>query len=182
MKIKAGMVAPDFSATDIYNREFRLSDHKGKKIIVSFYRNVSCPFCNRRVHQIMGNNLALQNSGTQLVFLFESSNQKLTQSIFHQGISPWPLIGDPTLTVYKKYGVESSILKSINTLFKADIKQARNDVKSLNLPPNDNETSQNLIPADFLIDENFVVVKAHYGDNIDGHIPLDELKKFANIA
>lgn len=181
MKLKVGALALDFTGIDIYDRVVNLSDYKGKRIILSFYRNVACPFCNRRIHQIMGNNVALQNAGVQMFFLFESSNQKLTQSIFHQGISPWPLIGDPSLSIYKKYGVENSIIKSIATIFKSDIKEARQDVKSLNLPSKDSDASANLIPADFFIDESFVVVNSHYGDNIDGHVPLEELKKFAGI-
>jgi peroxiredoxin Q/BCP len=60
MKLKEGQFAPDFTVTDIYGREIQLSEFKGTKIILGFYRNVSCPFCNRRVHQIMGNNVRLK--------------------------------------------------------------------------------------------------------------------------
>jgi hypothetical protein len=39
----------------------------------------------------------------------------------------------------------------------------------------------NLMPADFLIDENFRIVKAHYGGHLDDHISIDEFKAFAGI-
>lgn len=180
MKFKAGDLALDFKVADIDNQEVSLSDFKGKKIILSFYRNVSCPFCNRRIHQIMGNNLKLKNSGVQLVFLFESSNEKLKSSVFHQGISPWPLIGDPEKTIYKKYGVEQSTLKMMKSMFVANLGQAKKDTKELNLPA-DKDASMNLLPADFLIDENFRIVKAHYGYHLDDHISIDEFKAFAGI-
>jgi peroxiredoxin len=180
MKLKAGDAALDFKGVDIYGNEMSLSDFKGKKIILSFYRNVSCPFCNRRIHQIMGNNLRLKASGVQLVFLFESSNEKLKSSVFHQGISPWPLIGDPQKEIYKRYGVEQSTIKMMKTMFSSNLGQAKKDTKELNLPA-DKDASMNLMPADFLIDENFRIVKAHYGGHLDDHISIDEFKAFAGI-
>ncbi|HAM99188.1 MAG TPA: alkyl hydroperoxide reductase [Marinilabiliales bacterium] len=181
MKLQAGNAALDFVTKDIYGNDVKLSDYRGKKIILSFYRNVSCPFCNRRVHQIMGSNVKLKNAGVQLLFLFESSNEKLSSSVFHQGISPWPLIGDPDKNIYKKYGVEQSTLKMMKTMLVANVGQAKKDTKDLNLPA-DKDASMNLIPADFFIDENFKIVKAHYGKHLDDHVDIEELKVFADIA
>jgi peroxiredoxin len=180
MKLQTGTIAPSFVASDIYGNEVKLSDYKGKKIILSFYRNVSCPFCNRRVHQIMGNNIKLKNAGIQMILMFESSNEKLLSSVLHQGISPWPLIGDPGKKVYGTYGVEQSTLKMMKTMFVANVGQAKKDTKDLNLPE-DKDASMNLIPADFFIDENFKIVKAHYGKHLDDHISIEELKAFAGI-
>jgi thioredoxin-dependent peroxiredoxin len=180
MKLQEGNTALDFTATDIFGKEVKLSDFKGKKIILSFYRNVNCPFCNRRVHQIMGNNMKLKNAGVQLLFLFESSNDKLKSSVFHEGISPWPLIGDPDKKVYRSYGVENSTLKMMKTMFVSSLGQAKKDTKELNLPE-DKDASMNLIPADFFIDENFRIVKAHHGKHLDDHVDFDELKAFAGI-
>lgn len=180
MKLQAGNIAPDFSAKDINGNIVKLSDFRGKKIILSFYRNVSCPFCNRRVHQIMGNNLKLKKSGVQLVFLFESSNQKLSSSVFHQGISPWPIIGDPNKVVYSQYGVERSTIKMMKTMLVSNMWKAKKDTKDLNLPQ-DKDASMNLIPADFFIDENFKIVKAHYGYHLDDNISMEEIKSFAGI-
>ena len=180
MKLTVGKIAPNFTATDIYGSQVRLSDYKGKKIILSFYRNVSCPFCNRRVHRIMGNMVKLRNSGTQLLFLFESSNEKLAKSVLHQGISPWPLIGDSEKKIYKTYGVENSTMKMMRTMVSTNVMLAMQEAKKLNLPK-DKDASMNLIPADFFIDENFKIVKAHYGKHLDDHVDLDELKAFAGI-
>jgi peroxiredoxin len=180
MKLQTGNTALDFVAKDIYGNDVKLSDFKGKKIVLSFYRNVNCPFCNRRVHQIMGNNIRLKNAGVQMVFLFESSNEKLSSSVFHQGISPWPLIGDPNKLVYNQYGIEQSTLKLMKTMLVANIGQAKKEVKDFNLPE-DKDASMNLIPADFFIDENFKIVKAHYGKHLDDHVDIEELKAFAGI-
>lgn len=180
LKLKDGAYALDFTAIDVFGNPVTLSSFKGKKIILSFYRNVNCPFCNRRIHSIMGHNLRLKGSGVQLVLLFESSNKKLSDSVFHQGVSNWPLIGDPTKAVYKKYGVEASLVKTLNTFLNSSIAKAKEDTKSFNLPE-DKDATQTLIPADFFIDENFKIQKAHYGKHIDDHVTIDEILEFAGI-
>lgn len=181
MKLTEGNTAPDFSTEDIYGNEIKLSNFKGNKIILGFFRNVNCPFCNRRVHQIMGNNLKLQQSGIQLVFLFESSSEKLSSSVFHQGISPWPLIGDPEKNIYRQYGVEQSTTKMMRTMVSSSMSKAKKETKDLNLP-SDKDASMNLIPADFFIDEDFKIVKAHYGKHLDDHVPIEALKSYAGLS
>ncbi len=180
MKLVEGQTAIDFTAKDVFGKDVKLSDYKGKKIILSFYRNVACPFCNRRIHRIMGNMVRLRNSGTKLVFMFESSNDKLLKSVFHQGILPWPLIGDPDKLIYNKYGVENSKIKMMKTMFSTNVMRAMREAKGLNLPK-DKDASMDLIPADFFIDEKFKIVRAHYGKHLDDHIPLDDLKTFAGL-
>ncbi|WP_068475727.1 peroxiredoxin family protein [Saccharicrinis aurantiacus] len=180
MKIQEGQYARDFTVVDIDGKEVKLSDFKGKKMILGFYRNVNCPFCNRRVHQLMGMNYKLKQSGVQMLFFFESSNEKISSSVFHQGVNPWPVIGDPEKNIYKLYGVENSVIKLMRTFIATDAFKAKKDVAELNLPE-DKDASQTLIPADFFIDENFKVVMAKYGKHVDDHVGMDELKKFAGI-
>ncbi len=180
MKLTKGQSAIDFTMKDIYGNDFKLSDIKGSKILLSFYRNVNCPFCNRRVHKLMANNLRLKKSGLQIVFMFESSSDKLAKSAFHQGISPWPLIGDPEKKVYTQYGVESSFLKVASTILYSSFSKVRKETAELNLPE-DNDASKYTIAADFLIDEDFNVEKAHYGKHLDDHLDFAEIKKFAGL-
>ncbi len=180
MKLKEGFNAQDFTAQDIYGSQIKLSDYKGKKIILSFYRNVNCPFCNRRIHQIMGKKLWLQESNTQLLFLFESSIKKLNESIFHQGISPFPLIGDPEKKIYQQYGVEKSVLGVLKTPFVSSFSKVLKETQSLNLPK-DKDASVTLMPADFFINEQFKIAKAYYGTHLDDHVSLEEFYTFAGI-
>jgi thioredoxin-dependent peroxiredoxin len=180
MKLQEGQPAIDFSAEDIYGNKIQLSDYKGKKIILGFHRHMSCPFCNRRVHQLMGRNLRLQKSGAQIILLFESSNEKLKDSVFHKGIQPWPLIGDPNREIYNIYGVERSTGKMMKTMFATNAFKAMRDTKDLNLPKFSGGTL-NLIPADFFIDEDFNIVKAHYGSHADDHVEMSLLEDFAGI-
>jgi thioredoxin-dependent peroxiredoxin len=118
MKLNTKQTAPDFSVTDIYGKSIKLSDFKGKKIHLGFFRNVSCPFCNLRIHQLSKLSSGFREQGVEMLYFFESKPEVIRRSSFHQGVSPIPLVGDPERTIYKMYGVEPSVTKMISTLFK----------------------------------------------------------------
>ena len=52
MRLQAGQAAPDFLRPDIGGKTIRLSDYRGRYLLLSFYRYASCPFCNLRVNNI----------------------------------------------------------------------------------------------------------------------------------
>ncbi len=180
MKLTKHQSAIDFTIDDIYGRALKLSDFKGKKIHLGFFRNVNCPFCNLRVHQLSKLNKDFEAGNVKSIYFFESNPMLLVKSIFHQEISPIPLIGDPKKEIYSKYGVEASMLKMMSTFL---TKGTMSDMKAgsaLNLPK-DKVATQSLIPADFLIDEQFNIHTAHYGKNINDHISIEEIRAFAGI-
>ena len=45
--VEIGKPAPDFSATDINGKAVKLSDYKGKIVVIESY-NSDCPFCNNQ--------------------------------------------------------------------------------------------------------------------------------------
>jgi len=182
MKLRAGQAAIDFSVKDMFGREIRLSDYKGKRILLGFFRNVNCPFCNLRVHELTKLREALESKNMVMIFMFESSNAHLKRSSFHQEVSPIPLIGDPEKKIYAQYGVEASVFKALSTLFTSGVMADFKKGNSLPLPQEkDKDASQTMIPGDFLIDENFNIVKAYYGKDIRDHIAISEIKVFAGI-
>lgn len=182
MQLTTGKQAIDFSVNDIYGNEVKLSNYKGKKIILSFLRNVTCPFCNVRVHKLMSNSVKLERAGVQMILFFESSADQIKSSVMHQGIHPWPVIADPQKIWYERYGIETSFLKTMRTIVSANVLGIMQEAKTLDYPKKpDPQMTKNLIPADFFIGTNFSIEKAHYGKHIDDHVSLEELKQFAGI-
>ena len=180
MKITKGQTAPDFAITDIYGKEIKLSSYKGKKIMLGFFRNVNCPFCNLRVHELKKLREKFEEAGLQMIFVFESKPELLKMSIFHTEVSLIPLIGDPSKVLYKQFGVEQSVVKLLSTFFTKGMMDDMKAGKALNLPE-DKEATTTLIPADFLIDENFKIATAHYGGHLNDHISIQDIKNFAGI-
>jgi thioredoxin-dependent peroxiredoxin len=48
-----------------------------------------------------------------MIFFFESKEQVMLRSSFHQGVSPIPLISDPAKKMYSAYGLETSTTKAL---------------------------------------------------------------------
>ncbi|MGJ3234877.1 redoxin domain-containing protein [Marivirga sp.] len=181
MKLKEGDSVPDFIAKDIFDRDIIMSDLRGNKIFLAFFRNVNCPFCNMRVHQLSKKQKELTKAGLKMVFFFESSTQHLQRSIFHKEVSEVPLIGDPEKEVYKRYGIESSIFKTMSTFLHKGAFAKKKEGEKFNVPEDKEKNDDTLIPADFLIDENCKIVKAYYGKNVSDHLDIKEIEKFAGV-
>lgn len=181
MKLKPGQKAPSFTVVDIYGKTIELSHYSGKKLHLGFFRNVSCPFCNLRIHQLSKINSQLKDNGLEVLYFFESKPEVIRRSTFHQGVSPIPLIGDHEKKIYTLYGVEASLLKAAATLFAKNSIRDFREGQSLGLPT-DNNATQSLMPADFLIDENLTIVKAYYGQHMNDHIPMEHIKAFSTAA
>ncbi len=183
MKLFDNKPAIDFSVKDIYGHPIKLSDFKGKKIHLGFFRNVNCPFCNLRVHQLSKLKEAFESKNLKTIYFFESDPKILHKSIFHREISPIPLVGDPKREIYSIYGVEASMMKMMSTFLAPGTMRDMKAGRALNLPKEkDKDATQSLIPADFLIDEQFIIRKAHYGKNMNDHIAINEIKRFAGFA
>jgi peroxiredoxin Q/BCP len=182
MKLKKGQSPVGFNVKDIYGDTHQLSRYSGRKMLLSFFRNVNCPFCNLRVHELSKMRQELSEAGLVMLFFFESSDKQLKRSVFHQEVSSIPLIGDPEKKIYKKYGVESSALKMMKTLIKGDTIAAMKKGSKFNVPKEkEKHVDQMLIPADFLINEDLIIEQPHYGSNLRDHIPVEEIRRFAGI-
>jgi peroxiredoxin len=180
MKLKKYSTAPAFKTTDTQGNEVSLSDYKGKKLLLSFYRNMYCPFCNMRVHQLSKLYPELKSKGLEMLFVFETAAEHLNRSSFHNDVFPIKLIGNPEKNLYALYDIEKSTLKVLATFFKVGTFKALSDGKNFNVPKGKDENStENLIPADFLIDEEGIIRHAHYGNNLRDHIEIELIEKFS---
>jgi peroxiredoxin len=182
MKLTKGQKAIDFTVKDIYGNKILLSSFIGKKVLLSFFRNVNCPFCNLRVHELSKKRDEFERNGLKMIFFFESTNNQLRRSIFHKEISPIPLVGDPEKKVYNQYGIEASTLKMMSTFLKGGTMEAMKKGNQYAVPEEkENHVTLNLIPADFLIDENLIIQKAHYGSHVRDHLPIEDIRAFVGI-
>lgn len=172
-KIKEGQVAPIFLVVDSKGDTINIEKYKGKKVFLAFFRYASCPVCNFRMNEIIQNYEAIQAKGYEFIAVFESNNQTLQQYLTETQV-PFPIVGDPNLVLYKKYGVQKSFWRMVGSMFnkktRSNLKEGKVLVKGKNLK-RDGQMSR--IPADFLIDENGVITKAYYGTTIGDHLPLE---------
>jgi peroxiredoxin len=85
---------------------------------------------------------------------------------------PFPIIPDPEYKIYERYGVEISYKGMLKTSF--NLKKVFKAIKGGFF--NTKSTFQDpVLPANFLIDENLKVKKAHYGKTYDDHLAISEI-------
>ncbi|MGE0560353.1 MAG: peroxiredoxin family protein [Flavobacteriales bacterium] len=163
--------AINFIVSDYLNNQVTLSDFKGKKVLLSFFRGAACPFCNMRVRELINNYPKFEEKGIVIIAFFASSKEEILEFAGKQN-APFAIIPDPTLKFYIKYGVEQSkwgMLKTmLNPIKMVDMMASGFfNLKSIKDKP--------IVPADFLIDENQIIQKAYYGSDFGDHINIQEI-------
>lgn len=171
--------APLFDLVDIFGRRIKLSEYRGKKVLVAFFRHAGCPFCNTRVHALQEKEEVFKAKGLEMIFFFESGEELLRSSQFHKKVSPIPLISDPAKVWYDAYGVEKSGAKSarshLTTFFGALI-----EAKKKNLPVHWMQDGESIktIPAEFLVDEKGFVKQLYYARGLRDRMSMEQIEGF----
>jgi len=174
-RLQPGDLAPDFSWVDLDDVKVELSALRGQRLLLSFFRFGSCPFCNLRVHRLIEAFPQLQSSGLRVVAFFQSSAEVMRRTVGSQR-APFPLLADPEERVYARYAVERSrwgMVRAARRLPDALQAMGRGFV------PTEIDGHADLLPADFLIDEAQRIRVAHYGSDIGDHLALEEVFAFA---
>ena len=102
--LKIGDQAPDFALLDQNGNEVRLSDFKGRRVVLYFYPKDNTPGCTRQAcafgaayGEYRRRNIAVFGVNRDSV----ASHAKFAQK---HGL-PFPLLSDPTLDTLRAYGV-----------------------------------------------------------------------------
>ncbi|PIN95017.1 alkyl hydroperoxide reductase [Candidatus Pacearchaeota archaeon CG10_big_fil_rev_8_21_14_0_10_30_48] len=173
-KLLKGQLANEFEAEDIEGKAISLKKYRGRKVMVSFFRYVACPLCNLRMHELITHYKKLHKKGLHIIALFQSPKEKILKYVGKQKL-PFPIVPDPEKEIYKLYGVEESLFKSLKTIGKIEkFKEAKN----LGFKGGESDGSKITVPADFLIDEKGIIKKVYYGRDISDHLPIEEIEEF----
>ena len=102
--LQAGDQVPDFKAVDQDGNEVKLSDYKGKKLIVFFYPKASTPGCTAEACNLRDNYKELQDKNYSLLGVSADSQKKQT-NFKNKYEFPFPLLADEDKTVINTFGV-----------------------------------------------------------------------------
>ncbi len=180
LEIALNVKAPQFVLNDIFNREINLESYTGKKVFIGFFRHAGCPFCNLRVHALKKRHEEFKAKGLEMIFFFESGARLLQSSLFHQEVSPIPLIADPDRIWYETYGIEQSASKSMKSHLTKFIQTAIK-AKMTGVPIHAMADGESIstMPAEFLLDKNLIIRKIHYSKGLTDRMSMDHLLEFA---
>jgi peroxiredoxin Q/BCP len=104
MSLQAGDKAPIFQGKDQDGNTVRLSDFKGKKVVLYFYPNDDTPTCTTQACNLRDNYNRLLKANYAVLGV-SSNDEKSHKKFIAKYKLPFPLIADPDKKINELYGV-----------------------------------------------------------------------------
>lgn len=101
--LKTGTTAPDFTLPDQDGTERRLSDYRGKHVILYFYPKDSTPGCTKEACSLRDSKSALEDKDTVIIGVSKDSPASHLKFIAKENLN-FTLLSDPEHKVMEEYG------------------------------------------------------------------------------
>ncbi|AGA79166.1 thioredoxin-dependent thiol peroxidase [Echinicola vietnamensis] len=102
MSLEIGNKAPDFEAKDQDGNTIKLSDYKGKKVVLYFYPKDNTPGCTAQACDLRDHYDALLDAG-YVVLGISTDSEKSHKKFIEKHELPFPLIADEDKAVHELY-------------------------------------------------------------------------------
>lgn len=103
MSLQIGDKAPAFEGKDQNENTIKLSDFKGKKLVLYFYPKDNTPGCTAQACDLRDNYEVLMKAGYAVVGISTDSSKSHTNFIKKFEL-PFPLIADEDRTIHEQFG------------------------------------------------------------------------------
>jgi len=103
-RLEVGDRAPAFTLVDQHDKKVKLSDFKGKKVIVYFYPKADTPGCTTQSCELRDHRKELTKLGAEVLGISPDAPAKQLKFDEKYGLG-FPLLADEDHTVAEKYGV-----------------------------------------------------------------------------
>ena len=171
MKLLAPSPAPALGLVDIHGKPVTLG--AGRRTLLSFFRDAACPFCNVRVYELTHHHQSLTALGLDVVAVFGSSQADVLRFVARHP-RPFRIVADPDGASHARFGIERSLRRKL----KAIVTRVPTLLRGLRIVGLASLDTNNLLPADFLIDEHGQVVETYYGTDAGDRIPIERIELF----
>jgi peroxiredoxin Q/BCP len=104
VQLQEGAKAPPFEGIDQYGNLIKLTDFKGKKLILYFYPKDNTPGCTAEACNLRDNYDALLKQGFAIIGVSMDS-EKSHKNFAEKHSLPFPLISDTSKKILNEYGV-----------------------------------------------------------------------------
>lgn len=101
--LKEGQKAPLFEGTGQDGKKIKLSDYKGKKVVLYFYPKDNTPGCTAEACNLRDNYSELKKNGF-IVLGVSPDTEKSHQGFIEKYSLPFPLLSDPEKKILNLYG------------------------------------------------------------------------------
>jgi peroxiredoxin len=100
-----GDTVPDIDAPTTRGERFKLSEHRGRYVVVYFFPKAFTPGCTHETRQFRDNYPELSGMGADLVGV-STDDHEVQCDFANQLKVPFPLIGDPDGKIVAEFGVK----------------------------------------------------------------------------
>lgn len=104
MQLNIGDKAPDFKGKDQNGNTVKLSDYRGKKVILYFYPKDNTSGCTAQACNLRDNHTDLQQQGYEVIGV-STDSEKSHQNFIAKHELPFTLIADTEKEIVQQYGV-----------------------------------------------------------------------------
>jgi len=156
-----GQPAPDFTVESISGQRIELSQLRGRKVLVKFHRFAGCPVARRQIAAFVSRHAELTRGGIETIIFLHSSRQNLIATFLEA--PSIHIVGDQSKRVYRLFSsafrFRSLFAPGSWTATFASFMQGYFPVFTRF------EGGILAVPSDFLVDENGILKKVHYGSD-----------------
>lgn len=175
MKLNLPCNSLEFDVSDINGNQINIAELRGKPIILSFFRDLGCPFSNLRVFEFTRRSKEWKKLGIEVIAVSSSSTEDAQKYIGDEPL-PYRIIADPDLRLHKLYGLKKSLWGyAKGCALRMPQLTAGKKIASTEGVKINNRT---LLPADFLIGFDGKIVDLWYGKDVGDHIPISRIELF----
>jgi peroxiredoxin len=172
MKLRVGQQIEPFIVKTIHGAQQTVPDPVRKLTHLQFRRFSGCPICNFHLRTFIKSADQLNAADIQEVVLFHSTATEMSK---FQNDIPFVTVADPEKALYKKFGVDKSLLATLHPrALWAGIRGAILGKVGLKV-----ENGPFGLPADILINREGIVVAVKYGAHAYDQWTVDELLTIA---
>jgi peroxiredoxin Q/BCP len=143
-RLEVGDKAPAFGLPDADGNTVKLSDYKGRKVIVYFYPAASTPGCTKQACDFRDNLRELNDAGLDVIGISPDKPEKLAKFRDKEKLT-FPLLSDPDRKVLTAWGAFGE-----KTMY--------------------GKTVQGVIRSTFVVDEKGKIAAAQYNVKATGHV------------
>ncbi len=184
-RLYVGQAARPFAATDLRGQLIRLEDYRSRRLLLAFVRFAGCPFCGMYTYRLTSQFSAFQAAGLEVVVVLESTQEHAREHAVLRD-APFPIIADPTSTLYALYGATTSS-RAVKVALKRRkhtlaVAQQMGFEQLVDGGPAYGDGVLERLPAEFIIGPDFRIEVAHYGKDIGDFLPLKHIERHLQRA